>query len=139
MRFPLLIVSFFLCFAAAAQNAPLQQAAPPAPNSQVMMFVEKMPQFPGGEKALVDFLNANLNYPKAAKENGIEGKVVLRFIVHEDGSISDIEVLRDLGGGTAEEAVRVVKAMPKWESGSNNGVKVPVYHTQSFTFSLGKG
>jgi len=107
----------------------------PAPTKPVM-FVEKMPAFPGGEDALRTYLGKSIKYPPAARENGIEGTVVLQFVVNTDGSISDIKVLRDIGGGCADEAIRVVKNMPKWSPGNNNGVAVPVYFNLPVTFQL---
>jgi len=104
---------------------------------QIFTYVEQMPDFPGGQTELMKFLQKNLRYPPAARENGIEGRVVLQFVVDESGNISDIQVLRDIGGGCAEEATRVVKMMPPWKPGKQNGNPVKVYFKLPVTFKLG--
>ena len=101
------------------------------------MYVEQMPEFPGGQTELIKYLQKNLRYPAAARENGIEGKVVLQFVVDETGNISDIQTVRDIGGGCAEEAIRVVKSMPPWKPGKQNGNAVKVYFKLPVTFKLG--
>ena len=103
----------------------------------IFTYVEQMPDFPGGQTELMKFLQKNLRYPPAARENGIEGRVVLQFVVDESGNISDIQVLRDIGGGCAEEATRVVKMMPPWKPGKQNGNPVKVYFKLPVTFKLG--
>ncbi len=112
--------------------APVEEVKP-----QIFTYVEQMPDFPGGQTELMKFLQKNLRYPPAARENGIEGRVVLQFVVDESGNISDIQVLRDIGGGCAEEAVRVVKSMPPWKAGKQNGNPVKVYFKLPVTFKLG--
>lgn len=119
-------------------NVPTPVVDDPAP-TKPLMFVEKMPAFPGGDQALQAYLQKNIRYPAAARENGIEGTVVLQFVVNTDGSISDIKPLREVGGGATEEAIRVVKTMPKWSPGNNNGVNVPVYFNLPVTFQLSAG
>ena len=104
---------------------------------EIFMYVEQMPEFPGGQIELIKYLQKNLRYPAAARENGIEGKVVLQFVVDEGGNISDIQVVRDIGGGCAEEAERVVKSMPPWKPGKQNGNAVKVYFKLPVTFKLG--
>jgi protein TonB len=111
--------------------APVEEAKP-----QIFTYVEQMPEFPGGLTELTKFLSKNLRYPPAARENGIEGRVVLQFVVDESGKISDIQVLRDIGGGTAEEAERVVRMMPPWKAGKQNGNPVKVYYKLPVTFKL---
>jgi TonB family protein len=88
--------------------------------------VEEMPAFPGGQAKMMQFLAANIKYPKAAIENGISGTVYISFIVDRKGKINDVRVLRGIGGGCDEEAIRVVKSMPDWIPGKQNGKKVPV-------------
>lgn len=114
------------------QTAVVEQPPPP----KIFKFVEQMPQFPGGQAALMDYLAKNIRYPAAARENGIQGSVVLQFVVDETGNISTIQVLRDIGGGCADEAVRVVKAMPQWTPGKQNGEAVKVYFTLPVAFRL---
>ncbi|MEP7128126.1 MAG: TonB family protein [Chitinophagales bacterium] len=104
---------------------------------EIFMYVEQMPEFPGGQTELIKYLQKNLRYPAAARENGIEGKVVLQFVVDEGGRISDLQVVRDIGGGCAEEAERVVRNMPPWKPGKQNGNAVKVYFKLPVTFKLG--
>jgi protein TonB len=104
---------------------------------QIFTYVEQMPDFPGGQTELMKYLQKNLRYPPAARENGIEGRVVLQFVVDEQGRISDIQTLRDIGGGCADEATRVVKSMPPWKPGKQNGNPVKVYFKLPVTFKLG--
>ena len=88
------------------------------------VIIEEYPSFPGGEEALYDFINKNLQYPEAAREANITGTVVVAFAIEKDGTISNVRILRDLGYGCGEEAVRVVKMMPKWNPGKQDGVIV---------------
>lgn len=88
---------------------------------QVFMIVEEQASFPGGNEAWMKFLSKNLEYPRQAKRMGIEGAVFLSFIVDQQGSISDIQVIRGIGGGCDEEAVRVLKESPKWNPGKQRG------------------
>jgi len=92
-------------------------------------FAEVMPEFIGGEKALIDFVNDKLVYPRLAKDNGIEGLAVVNFVVNKDGGISDIEIVRDPGGGCAAELARVVSLMPFWKPGKQGGKNVSVRYT----------
>lgn len=98
--------------------------------------VEQMPQFPGGEKELMAYLSKNIKYPTIAAENGIQGRVTLRFVVSKTGDISDVSVLKGLDPSCDKEAIRVVKAMPKWIPGRQNGRNVPVYYTLPVMFRL---
>jgi len=103
---------------------------------EVFVIVEDMPEFPGGEQAMVDFIYDNLNYPTVAQKNGIEGLVVVSFIVNKDGSLSDIEVRRDIGGGCGQEAERVIRSMPSWEPGKQRGKPVKVSYNMPVHFDL---
>lgn len=98
--------------------------------------VEQPPQFPGGDVELMKYLNGNIKYPAVAAENGIQGQVVLRFVVDKDGNISNIEVLKTLDASCDREAIRVVKSMPRWIPGKQNGRNVPVYFTLPVRFKL---
>lgn len=100
--------------------------------------VEQMPQFPGGDAELMRFINGNIKYPPIAAENGIEGRVVIRFVVGKDGSVSDAQILRSLDPSCDKEAMRVVRSMPKWVPGKQNGRNVPVYYTLPVLFKLQK-
>ena len=105
-------------------------------NDKVFEKVEDMPEFPGGEQAMMDFVAKNVQYPKEAMEKGISGRVMVGFIVEKDGSISETEVVKGIGGGCDEEAVRVVKAMPKWKPGKEKGKPVRVSYMMPITFRL---
>lgn len=86
-----------------------------------IVFAEVQASFPGGKEAWAKFLQKNLKYPKLAKRSGIEGKVLISFVVDKNGNTSDIEVLRGIGGGCDDEAVRVIKMAPKWNPGLQRG------------------
>ncbi|WP_114781960.1 energy transducer TonB [Botryobacter ruber] len=99
-------------------------------------FAEQMPSFPGGEKAMFEYLGKNMKYPRQAINAGIEGQVFVSFVVSKTGEISDIQVLRGLGAGCDEEAIRVIKGMPKWTPGKQNGRAVPVRYNLPVKFTL---
>jgi len=111
-------------------------SVPEVPKSDVASFVESMPQFPGGSSALLDFISSNLTYPVLARQHNITGKVVVRFVVTDTGSIGEVEVLRGIGGGCDEEAVRVVISMPNWIPGTQNGDPVNVNYVLPISFKL---
>ena len=98
--------------------------------------VEVMPQFPDGDEALIKFLQENLVYPPEAKENGIEGRVIVSFIVGRDGSVTEIKVIKNVHPLLDEEALRVVKMMPNWKPGKLNGKTVPVRFQLPIDFKL---
>ena len=102
----------------------------------VYQIVEEMPQYPGGENALMDYVSKNVVYPKEAQEKGISGRVFVGFIVEKDGSVSNVKVLRGIGGGCDEEAVRVIKGMPKWKPGKQDGKPVRVSYMMPIIFKL---
>ncbi len=99
-------------------------------------FVQKKPQFPGGEVALYAFLKDNLVYPKNARDIGLIGKVHVEFIVWKDGTIRNVKILRSIGGGCDEEVVRVINKMPRWEPGMQGVEKVNVYFRMPVSFKL---
>ncbi len=101
-----------------------------------MFDIQKPPSFPGGEAELMKFLNKNIEYPALAKENNIQGVAVLTFVVNKDGSVSDVAIVKEIGGGCGKEAVRVVKTMPKWSAGEANGHPVKVRFTLPVRFRL---
>lgn len=105
-------------------------------NDKVFEKVEVMPEFPGGEQAMMDFVAKNVVYPQEARDKEISGRVMVGFIVEKDGSISDVKVVKGIGGGCDEEAVRVVKAMPKWKPGKEKGKPVRVSYMMPFSFKL---
>ena len=102
----------------------------------VYIVVEQMPEFPGGDRALMDFVKDNIQYPAEAKEKGIKGLLYVNFIVEPDGSLSNIKVLKGVGGGCDEEAVRIVESMPKFKPGMQNGEAVRVSYTIPVIFRL---
>ncbi len=104
--------------------------------AEIFTVVEEQPGYPGGEEARIKFLQDNIKYPEEAKELGIQGKVFVTFVVEVDGSITDVRVLRGIGGGCDEEAIRVVKAMPKWVPGKQRGVPVRVQFNLPIKFTL---
>jgi TonB family protein len=113
-----------------------QMLANQSDTTQLFLVVEQMPEFPGGEEALYRFLNENIHYPDSAKTAGIQGRVFITFVVNTDGSISDVRILRGIGGGCDEEALRVVKSMPNWIPGTQHGKPVRVQYNLPVKFSL---
>ena len=102
----------------------------------IVIFVEEQPQFPGGEEALYTYLRDNIKYPQLARDNNITGKVFVQFVVEKDGSISNAKVMRDIGGGCGNEALRVVKSMPKWKPGKQQGRAVRAQFNLPVAFNL---
>ena len=113
---------------------------PPAPKPEVATkvfdVVEEMPSFPGGQGALMQYLASNIKYPVVAQENGVQGRVIVSFVVERDGSISDVKVARSVDPSLDREAQRVVKSMPKWKPGKQNGSAVRVKYTVPVVFRL---
>ncbi len=107
-----------------------------AANDKVLEKAEVMPEFPGGEQAMMKFVSENVQYPEKAKEKEISGRVLVGFIVEKDGSVNEVKIVRGIGGGCDEEAVRVVKAMPKWKPGKQDGKTVRVSYTMPFFFKM---
>ena len=104
--------------------------------AQIFTVVESMPSFPGGDKARIRFLNENIAYPTMARESGIQGRVYVTFVVERNGIVTDVKILRGIGGGCDEEAIRVVKAMPRWIPGKQRGKPVRVQFTLPIKFTL---
>lgn len=113
---------------------------PPAPKPEVATkvfdVVEEMPSFPGGQGALMSYLASNIKYPVVAQENGVQGRVIVSFVVERDGSISDVRVARSVDPSLDREAQRVVKGMPRWKPGKQNGSAVRVKYTVPVVFRL---
>ncbi len=103
---------------------------------EIFVFVEEQPGFPGGDAELYKYLGENIKYPDLARNGKIEGEVFVRFVVEKDGSISNVRVMRDIGGGCGNEAVRVVKAMPKWKPGKQRGKAVRTEFNLPVRFTL---
>ena len=118
-------------------NEKVVDEVPPAvEETKVFDVVEQMPQYKGGDQALMDYLNKSIKYPVIAEENGIQGRVVCTFVVERDGPITDVKVVRSVDPSLDKEAVRVLKAMPKWIPGKQNGSAVRVKFTLPVTFKL---
>ena len=116
-------------------------AAPEPPKhvveeTKIFTVVEQMPLFPGGDGALMAFLRDNIKYPTVAAENGVQGRVVVGFVVERDGSITDVNILRGVDPSLDREAMRVVKSMPKWTPGKQNGSAVRVKYQVPVSFRL---
>jgi protein TonB len=103
---------------------------------EIFQIVEEMPQFPGGEQKLMEFVAKNIKYPQIARETGIQGRVFVGFVVEPDGSISNVKLLRGIGGGCDEEAMRVIKSLPKWKPGKQRGKAVRVSYQIPVFFKL---
>lgn len=103
---------------------------------EIFLIAEHQPNFPGGYKAFYKYVQKKMKYPSQARRMGIEGKVILQFVVDKDGSLTNIRVLRGIGAGCDEEAVRMLKAAPKWNAGRQRGVPVKVQMTLPITFKL---
>lgn len=116
-------------------------AAPEPPKhvveeTKIFTVVEQMPMFPGGDAALMGYLRDNIKYPTVAAENGVQGRVVVGFVVERDGSITDVNILRGVDPSLDREAMRVVKSMPRWTPGKQNGSAVRVKYQVPVSFRL---
>lgn len=114
----------------------IQQKEEVVEESEIFVVVEDMPEFPGGETALRSFINKNVNYPVIAAENGIQGKVYVRFVVDKDGSVTNAEIARGVDPSLDQEALRVVRTLPKWKPGKQRGKPVRVSYTVPINFQL---
>lgn len=105
-------------------------------DSLVFVVVEESPEFQGGDQARIEYLIKNINYPKKARKAGIQGTVYITFIIEKDGKVSNVRILRGIGGGCDEESLRVVKNMPKWKPGRQRGKNVRVQYNMPLKFTL---
>lgn len=121
----------------AAEDAPVHVLE--KDNDTVFQIVEQMPEFPGGVEALMKYISDNVKYPQEAKDKNISGRVVLGFVIEKDGSVNEVKVLRGIGGGCDDEAVRVIKTMPKWKPGRQKGEPVRVFYQIPINFKLDDG
>ena len=103
---------------------------------EIFQIVEEMPSSPGGEAKLMEYVAKNIKYPQIARETGIQGRVFVGFVVEPDGSISNVKLLRGIGGGCDEEAMRVIKSLPKWKPGKQRGKAVRVSYQIPVFFKL---
>jgi len=104
--------------------------------AEIFTVVEESPSFPGGDVARIKFLQQNIEYPTMARESGIQGTVYVTFVVEPDGKVSNVQILRGIGGGCDEEAIRVIKAMPRWNAGKQRGKPVRVQFNMPIKFTL---
>lgn len=119
------------------ETEPVKAEAPkPEVENKVFDVVEQMPSFPGGQGALMQYLANNIKYPVVAQENGVQGRVVVSFVVERDGSITDVQVVRSVDPSLDREAQRVVKSMPRWIPGKQNGQAVRVKYNVPVSFRL---
>jgi protein TonB len=130
----LIILSLMAVFGLTTASA--QKTVVAEKNQQAFDVVEQMPEFPGGIKALLDYLCQNVKYPADAEKQKIEGRVIANFVVETDGSISNVEVFRPVFPSLDAEAVRVLSAMPKWKPGMQSGKVVRVNYTVPISFNL---
>ena len=119
-----------------AKEVIAQPEPPKEEETKVFDVVEQMPSFPGGQSALLQYLSSNIKYPVVAEENGVQGRVIVTFVVEKDGSITDVKVVKSVDPSLDKEAQRVVKSMPKWIPGKQNGAAVRVKYTVPVTFRL---
>ena len=103
---------------------------------KIFLVVEQMPSFPGGEVKMYGYISKNIVYPRRAKESLIKGVVYVSFVVEKDGTVTDVKSLRPLGGGCDEEAIRVIKSMPRWSPGKQRGKAVRVQYRMPIRFTL---
>jgi len=116
-------------------NSDVKQVTEEDPN-KIFTAVEKEPGFVGGIEKFYKYLQNNIHYPAVAKENNVQGKVFVTFVVEKDGSLTDIKVVRGIGSGCDEEAMRVLKNSPRWTPGIQNGRPVRVQYTMPISFTL---
>ncbi len=107
-------------------------------DDEIFVVVENSPEFPGGNDSLYAYIGRNIKYPEAAKKEKIQGRVFVTFVIEKDGQVSSAKILRDIGGGCGEEAIRVVKNMPKWKPGTQRGNPVRVQFNLPIMFQLEK-
>ena len=105
----------------------------------VFDFVDKMPEFPGGQVEMIKFLSKNINYPTVALDQGVQGSIYVQFVIWKDGSVREVKVLRGVDSPLSNEAIRVIKMMPNWEPGTQRGIPVNTRYTLPIKFKLDAG
>lgn len=98
--------------------------------------MQQVPEFPGGEAAMKEFIKKNFEYPRKARNNGVEGQVLISFVVDKTGEVTDIRVIRDIGWGCGQEAVRLLRIMPRWTPGMSDDNPVKVRYSMPLNFYL---
>lgn len=104
--------------------------------TEIFTVVESMPEFPGGQVKMLEYIARNIKYPPMARESGIQGRVFVNFVVEPSGAVSNVKIIRGIGGGCDEEAIRVVESMPKWTPGRQRGKAVRVSFNLPVRFTL---
>ncbi|GAA4460150.1 hypothetical protein GCM10023093_02330 [Nemorincola caseinilytica] len=127
------LITAACCFIMVQASAQIDTVATKAAHPDVFQYVEKMPKAPFN---IGEYLGENIKYPKKARKENIAGRVIVRFIVTETGEIDSARIIKGIGGGCDEEALRVVEEMPKWSPGTQNGVAVKVYFNLPIMFIL---
>ena len=123
-------IAMFCGFSAKAQTNEVDE--------EIFVVVEVAPEFPGGVDSMYAFISRNIKYPEEALKNNISGRVFVTFVVEKDGQVTNARVLRDIGAGCGQEALRVVKSMPKWKPGTQQGNPVRVQFNLPISFELTK-
>ena len=136
MKTRIILTLLLLTFGFTMTYSQKRRAAEPVEEDEVFVRVDKQPEFPGGQTALERYIKNNLRKPPTAPEHNIQGRVVCRFIVNKDGTVSDIEVVRSNNPALNEEALRVLEYMPNWEPGLLNGEPVRAWCTVPVNFNL---
>ncbi len=124
-------------FKAVQEAVVVKEPEPVKPKEdEIFQAVEQPAEFPGGQAALMKWLSSNIHYPEAAQQNDVQGRVIVKFVVEKDGSVSQATILKGVDKDLDKEALRVVNKMPKWQAGKNNGVAVRSYFTLPVVFKL---
>lgn len=131
-------IILFLLLSTISLSATSQQNNNNTAHDHIFVEVETQAAFPGGQRELMQWIKDNLRYPESALENHLEGKVIVKFTIEKDGSVTEPKVVRGVNDEFDAEALRLVKLMPKWQPGTNNGVPVKSYFTMPFIFRLPK-
>jgi protein TonB len=112
------------------------EVEPEPEEEEIFMVVEESPEFPGGVQALLEYLRKNIKYPQICKDNNIQGRVLISFVVNKDGAIVDPEVIKSVHPSLDKEALRVISGMPNWKPGAQRGKPVRVKYTVPVNFRL---
>lgn len=123
-------------FKAVQEQVVVVEEKPAPKEEEIFVAVEQQAEFPGGMSALMKWLSNNIRYPEAAQQNDVQGRVIVKFVVEKDGSVSQAQIVKGVDKDLDKEALRVVNKMPKWQAGKNNGVAVRSYFTLPVNFKL---
>ncbi|HYG15811.1 MAG TPA: energy transducer TonB [Bacteroidia bacterium] len=123
-------------FLSAQTDSTKMAADSAAEDTAIAQYSEVLPEYPGGQEAMAKFISKKLKYPKKARKDGIEGKVIVQFVIERDGTTSNHTIVRDIGYGCGEEVVRIIKKMPKWKPGMQKGEAVRVKMVLPVNFKI---